>query len=103
MNCTKCGSENARIEDKLDEFTVYHCNKCNEYFKVDEPSTAEKLLWLAENKEIAIIWRNEEEYEFIFKTLVEAINAVYERAKTLKREPESWYYVGPSTRGKEEK
>ena len=53
MNCPKCGSKNIRMEDKFDEFTVYHCNKCNDYFatyewaiKVDRPSTAEKLLWL---------------------------------------------------------
>ena len=60
-----------------------------------EPTTAEMLLWLAENesvdiwhtanKETAIIWRNGEEYKFIFKTLAEAINAAYEWAKQEER------------------
>ena len=49
--------------------------------KRNEPSTAEKLLWLAKNKEIAIIWKDREEYKLNFKTLAEAINATYEWAK----------------------
>lgn len=97
MKCPKCGSENIRMEDKFDEFTVYHCNKCNEYFKVDEPSTAEMLLWLAENFnvniqddsgiEVTIEDRKNGRWadyfvgnEYESKTLAEAINAAYEWA-----------------------
>jgi len=84
MNCPKCGSENAKVQDGL-----VLCRECG--YAQPEPSTAEKLFWIAENesidiwhtasKEIISVWRNGEEYKFIFKTLVEAINAAYEWAR----------------------
>ena len=97
MKCPKCGSENVTMiycteTDKLPAKIVNNCLVCGKIWeKEHEPTTAEMLLWLAENesvdiwhtanKEIAIIWRNGEEYKFIFKTLAEAIKQAYDWAK----------------------
>ena len=105
MKCPKCGSE-------LD--TVFNCPKCkaksykeivSEYntngekiyekntikLVQPEPTTAEMLLWLAENESIDIwhtategiiyVWRNGNAVKFEGKTLSEAIKQAYDWAR----------------------
>lgn len=87
MKCPKCGSA-------LD--TGFNCPKCGykRYEQADiqpEPTTAEMLLWLAENESIDIwhtategiiyVWRNGNAVKFEGKTLTEAIIKAYEWAR----------------------
>ncbi len=100
MNCPKCGSKNIIIEKSLNGFsTCYDCGyRWQHGMKQPEPSTAEKLLWLAENFnvniqddcgiEVVIECRKNGRWadylvgdEYESKTLAEAINAAYEWAR----------------------
>lgn len=92
MKCPKCGSTNISTERRLDGFNT--CLKCGYKWKNGvEPklTTAEMLLWLAENGSIDIwhtttegiiyVWRNGNAVTFDGKTLTEAIIKAYKWAK----------------------
>ena len=90
--CLKCGSTNISTERRPYGFNW--CNECGHRWqngvKQPEPTTAEMLLWLAENESIDIwhtategiiyVWINGDAVKFKGKTLSEAIKQAYDWA-----------------------
>ena len=102
FKCKNCGSDKITSELRVDGFCT--CEDCGDTWK--KPTTAEKLLWLVENKYLAFVEYNEKNgfvgiglnawderilncpiiptYKRNGQTTGQAINAAYEWAQTEK-------------------